>query len=85
MLERWAKDDRACFKFVLAEPDDVEEVITLARQYMIPLHRIFLMPEGTDSEAIRTRMQWLVPLCLEHGFNLSDRLQIHLFGDTRGT
>jgi hypothetical protein len=30
-------------------------------------------------------MDWLVPLCLEHGYRLSDRLHIHLFGDTRGT
>ncbi|HCY01630.1 MAG TPA: pyrroloquinoline quinone biosynthesis protein PqqE, partial [Erythrobacter sp.] len=25
------------------------------------------------------------PLCVEHGFRMSDRLHIHLFGDTRGT
>ncbi|MDF1834411.1 MAG: 7-carboxy-7-deazaguanine synthase QueE, partial [Alteraurantiacibacter sp. bin_em_oilr2.035] len=45
----------------------------------------FLMPEGTDSAALRQRMDWLAPLCLKHGFRMSDRLHIHLYGDTRGS
>ncbi|ABC62348.1 7-carboxy-7-deazaguanine synthase QueE [Erythrobacter litoralis] len=84
-LDSYALDDRAFFKFVIAEPSDVEEVLTLQRAHAIPAKRIFLMPEGTDSETLREREQWLVPLCLEHGFRMSDRLHIHLFGDTRGT
>ncbi|MDF1835464.1 MAG: 7-carboxy-7-deazaguanine synthase QueE, partial [Alteraurantiacibacter sp. bin_em_oilr2.035] len=58
MLDRWATDERAFFKFVIAEPDDVEEVLTLARTHFIPAKRIFLMPEGTDSAALRQRMDW---------------------------
>ena len=85
MLDRWATDERAFFKFVLAAPGDVDEVLHLAKTHMIPANRIFLMPEGTDSQTLRARMEWLVPLCLKHGFRLSDRLHIHLFGDTRGT
>ena len=34
---------------------------------------------------LRAREQWLAPLCIENGFRLSDRLHIHLYGDTRGT
>lgn len=85
MMDRWATDERAFFKFVVAEPDDVDEVLGLVTSYMIPRARVFLMPEGTDSGTLRARMEWLVPLCLKHGFRLSDRLHIHLFGDTRGT
>lgn len=84
-LAAYAADPRAWFKFVIAEPGDVAEVLALQRAYAIPSSRIFLMPEGTDSAALRQRQEWLVPLCLEHGFRLSDRLHIHLFGDTRGT
>jgi 7-carboxy-7-deazaguanine synthase len=84
-LAAYAADPRAWFKFVIAEPGDVAEVLALQRAYAIPPARIFLMPEGTDSATLRQRMEWLVPLCLEHGFRLSDRLHIHLFGDTRGT
>jgi 7-carboxy-7-deazaguanine synthase len=84
-LDFYALDARAYFKFVIAQPADVEQVLELQRRHAIPSQRIFLMPEGTDSATLRARMQWLVPLCLEHGFRLSDRLHIHLFGDTRGT
>ena len=84
-LAAFAADPRAWFKFVIAAPGDVDEVLALQRAYAIPPARIFLMPEGTDSATLRAREQWLVPLCLEHGFRLSDRLHIHLFGDTRGT
>lgn len=84
-LDAYATDPRAWFKFVIAQPADVEEVLTLRDRYRFQADHVFLMPEGTDSETIRTREKWLAPLCLKHGFRLSDRLHIHLFGDTRGT
>ncbi|MXO84609.1 radical SAM protein [Altererythrobacter aurantiacus] len=84
-LDAYASDPRAFFKFVVASPADVDEVLALQRRYRLPPARIFLMPEGTDAATLREREEWLVPLCLEHGFRLSDRLHIHLFGDTRGT
>ncbi|MXO47193.1 radical SAM protein [Erythrobacter vulgaris] len=84
-LDAYATDPRAWFKFVIAEPSDVEEVLALRDRYRFKPGHVFLMPEGTDSETIRAREKWLAPLCLEHGFRLSDRLHIHLFGDTRGT
>ena len=85
MLDRWATDPRAAFKFVIAEPEDLEQVHQLARAHAIPPGRIWLMPEGTDSATLRTREQWLAPLCWRHGYRMTDRLHIHLFGDTRGT
>ena len=84
-LSAYARDPRAWFKFVIAAPSDVDEVLSLQEAYAIASDRIFLMPEGTDSETLRSRANWLAQLCLEHGFRLSDRLHIHLFGDTRGT
>ena len=84
-LAAYAADSRAFFKFVVASPADVFEAAEIARAHAIPKGRVFLMPEGTDSAALRKREQWLVPLCLEQGFRLSDRLHIHIFGDTRGT
>ncbi len=84
-LADYAADNRAFFKFVVASPDDVAEVAALQKAYAIPPARIYLMPEGTDSATLRGRMVWLSPLCLEYGYRLSDRLHIHLYGDTRGT
>ena len=84
-LDAYATDPRAWFKFVIAEPSDVEEVLALRDRYRFRPGHVFLMPEGTDSETLRAREKWLAGLCVEHGFRMSDRLHIHLFGDTRGT
>lgn len=84
-LDRYAADPRAFFKFVIAEPADVEEVLALVDAHAIPPSRVFLMPEGRDSETIRQRSRWLGDICSQYEFSLSDRLHIHLWGDTRGT
>jgi organic radical activating enzyme len=84
-LAAWTQDRRALFKFVVAEPADVDEVLGLARTHAMAHDRIWLMPEGRDSDTLWSRASWLAPVCLEHGFNFTDRLHIHLFGDTRGT
>jgi organic radical activating enzyme len=84
-LDAYATDPRAFFKFVIAKPEDVDEVLALQRRYMFKRGHVFLMPEGTDSAILREREEWLAPLCLKHGFRMSDRLHIHLYGDERGT
>lgn len=84
-LAFYAADPRAFFKFVIADPEDIAEVLELVRAYRIKPEHVFLMAEGTDSETLRARQKWLAPLCLEHGFRMSDRLHIHLYGDERGT
>lgn len=84
-LAEWAAEPRAWFKFVIAEPGDVAEVLALARRHAIPSERIMLMAEGTAAETLAGREQWLAPLCVAHNLTLSRRLHIALFGDTRGT
>jgi len=84
-LDAWAADPRAFFKFVIAAPEDVAEVLELQRRYRFKPGHVFLMAEGTDNVTQRERQAWLAPLCLEHGLRMSDRLHIHLYGDTRGT
>jgi organic radical activating enzyme len=84
-LAHWAAQERAIFKFVIAEPTDLEEVLALATLYTIPHQRIWLMAEGTDTVMLATRQRWLAELCLQHDMNLSPRLHIALYGDTRGT
>lgn len=84
-MAAWAADARAFFKFVVASPEDVAEVLALQDRYAIPAERLFVMPEGTDSAGLRARLRWLAPLAQQHGLRLTDRLHIHLYGDTRGT
>jgi organic radical activating enzyme len=84
-LAAWAADPRALFKFVIATPDDLNEVRTLAQTFAIVPERLFVMPEGTDSQSLRDRSRWLAPAAMEAGWRFTDRLHIHLYGDTRGT
>ena len=84
-LAEWIQKPQAWFKFVVATPDDVAEVIELIAAHSLPRERVFVMPEGTDSETLRTRERWLAPLALQQGLRLTDRMHIHLYGDTRGT
>ena len=84
-LAAWVTDGRAFFKFVIAEPSDLDEVLALRDAYRIPGNRLFLMPEGRSSDVLRERAIWLAEICAHNGFRFTDRLHIHLWGDTRGT
>jgi len=84
-LAHWAAKPRAVFKFVVAEPADVEEVLNLAERFAISRERIWLMAEGIDPGTLAARERWLAQLCLESNLTLSKRLHIELYGDTRGT
>lgn len=84
-LGAWAADPRALFKFVVATPADLDEIGALAERHAIDPARLFVMPEGTDSATLRERSCWLAPAALEAGWRFTDRLHIHLYGDTRGT
>lgn len=81
----WAADPRAMFKFVIATPADFEEVRALSDSYGIAPERLFVMPEGTDSATLRERSRWLGEMAMQAGWRFTDRLHIHLYGDTRGT
>ena len=43
------------------------------------------MPEGIDQQVLRQRGQWLAEICKREGFRFSPRLQVDLYGNTRGT
>lgn len=84
-LQAWATDPRAVFKFVIAQAADMAQVLGLQRDYAIPADRVFLMAEGRTPAELAARNRWLAQLCLDHGLRFTDRLHIHLYGDTRGT
>lgn len=84
-LDAWARDPRAWFKFVVATPADLAEISALQDCYKIASDHLFVMPEGTGSAVLRDRSRWLAEEALERGWRFTDRLHIHLYGDTRGT
>ena len=83
-LRAFRELDSAYFKFVVVDPEDVEEVCGLVDRYGIPSHRVVLMPEGVTPEAISARSRWLAEECARRGFRFSTRLHILLWGDERG-
>ena len=84
-LAGWSAEPKAYFKFVISAPNDLTEVLDLIERHNIDPARVYLMPEGADSATLRAREVWLAPLALQNGLRLSDRLHIHLYGDSRGT
>jgi 7-carboxy-7-deazaguanine synthase len=75
------------FKFVVARPEDVEELehMLAALKREIPRSKILLMPEGNSLEKIRARATWLSELCKARGYRYAHRLHLELYGNKRGT
>ena len=83
-LEAFRELDNAYFKFVIVEPEDVDEVCRLADRYGLTPQRMLLMPEGTTAESIQARGKWVAEECARRGFRFTTRLHILLWGDERG-
>jgi 7-carboxy-7-deazaguanine synthase len=75
------------FKFVIARPEDVDELehMLAALKREIPRHKVLLMPEATSLEKMRGRAEWLGELCKARGYRYAHRLHIELYGNRRGT
>jgi len=78
-LERFrelAESGRACFKFVVATPFDLDEVREFARLYKMTPDSVWIMPEGTDADVLIERQQELAERAARMKFNFSTRLHI---------
>ena len=75
------------FKFVVAKPEDVDELehMLTALHREIPRHKVLLMPEATTLEKMRDRAGWLGEICKARGYRYAHRLHIELYGNKRGT
>jgi len=71
-------------KFVIAKPDDLDEVRSLLETLRAERERVILMPEGTDRDLLRERSVWLAEICKDEGFRFSPRLHVELYGNQRG-
>lgn len=83
-LQFFARSPKAWFKFVVAQPADLEEIETLLTDHAIPAQRVLLMPEGRTAEELDLHGRWLAEICRDEGFRFCDRLHIRLWGDKRG-
>jgi len=75
------------FKFVVAQPADVDEIAGMLASLKrdIPAQKVMLMPEGITQEVLRSRAAWLSELCKARGYRYAHRLHIELYGNKRGT
>jgi len=71
-------------KFVIASPDDLEEVREIIGALPADTARVILMPEGVDRDVLRVRGVWLAEICKAEGFRFSPRLHVDLYGNRRG-
>jgi len=85
VLRRLMADYEYQLKFVVAQPEDMAELLGLVRELGADANRVILMPEGIDVEVLRARGAWLAEVCKQEGFRFSPRLHVELWGNRRGT
>jgi organic radical activating enzyme len=82
VLRAFTALDTARFKFVVSSPEELDEIATLQAEF--GMAAIWVMPEGTTPEAVRSGLRALAEPAIARGWNLSARLHIELWGDRRG-
>lgn len=80
----WVANPNATFKVVVGDPPDPENALRTIAARGLPPARVMLMPEGLTDEAVRAHAIALAELCKLHGFRLSPRLHIWMWGAKRG-
>lgn len=80
----WTAEPNATFKIVVGDPPDPEDAMRLITEHGLPPARVMLMPEGLTDERVKAHATGLAELCRRHGFRMSPRLHLWLWGAKRG-
>jgi 7-carboxy-7-deazaguanine synthase len=81
-LAVFAGSGKAVFKFVVCDAQDAAQIAAL--QDAFGLRPVWVMPQATSPDQVVSGMRQLAETALEHGWNLTSRLHILLWGDQRG-
>lgn len=84
VLQWYQESDKAWFKFVVQNHEDLTEVKSIITNHNIDPAQVILMPEGRTPESLLEKRLWLADLCRDHGYRFSDRLHVQLWGSKRG-
>jgi 7-carboxy-7-deazaguanine synthase len=84
VLQRLMADYPHQLKFVVADPNDLDEIEAMRGELAVDARSIVLMPEGIDRDTLRERGEWIVEICKQRGYRFSPRLHIDLWGARRG-
>jgi 7-carboxy-7-deazaguanine synthase len=76
--------DRVAWKFVATTPQDLDEVAKIVGQYGIGPERVWIMPEGRDPHTLLEGARALAGPVTDHGWNMTTRLHVLIWGDQRG-
>ena len=79
------KHQSSCLKFVVSTPAEVKEAVSLADSHGWPRWNVWMMPEGTDTARLQESFSAIALEAIEQRVNVSHRLHVLAFGDTRGT
>lgn len=71
-------------KFVVARPEDLDEIRNIVSRVHAEAGGVILMPEGTDPLKLREKAVWIAELCKAEGFRYGPRLHVDIWGDRRG-
>ncbi|MCA8995673.1 MAG: 7-carboxy-7-deazaguanine synthase QueE [Planctomycetaceae bacterium] len=73
-------------KFVIDQREDLTEVeVYLSEFPEIRSENVYLMPQGTEQSELASKLEWLRDEAANRGWQVTPRLHIELFGNTRGT
>jgi organic radical activating enzyme len=72
-------------KFVVSNPEELEQVKRFADKIESAVNHFMLMPQGITVQQIDEKMLWLAEACKELGWTLTDRQHIRLWKGARAT
>lgn len=76
--------EKAVFKFVVAEPEDMVEINSIVADYLIPKEQIMLMPAGYSQETLSVTYPLVAEMCKDKGYRFSPRLHVNIWDQATG-
>ncbi|MFN4181976.1 MAG: 7-carboxy-7-deazaguanine synthase QueE [bacterium] len=84
VLHFFATLPNSYFKYVVCDPEDIEEIEEQVRQLCIPKKRVMLMPEGKSREQVLSRREWVLKVATQKGYRFTDRWHILIWNGAKG-
>lgn len=84
VIDAFAANPKADFKFVAESEADLEEVDRLVEQHRIARDRVWIMPQAMTPKELSAGKAKLAQPVARRGYHLGDRLHVALFGAKRG-
>ena len=84
VLEEFVALPYSTFKFVVKTDQDIERVQDIVQWTDMPDDRVWLMPEGVDTQTISTSLPYVIEQAVANNYHVTTRLHVHAYGDKRG-